>query len=208
MSERPTAQELAEAILEFLGGEILPTLDRPPAALPDARRDERARHRLPRARRAAGRGRHGAARARCDDPRGRRPAGHARAREGRRRSAPAHRVAAVPRAVPLARFRDARQRRRIDRRIARQTRSSIGSACAAEAAIVLLVLGLAFAAGIGGWVIGTLRRTKTSETTASRVLGDVRPARRRRRARSSSSSRARSATASRAAAASRPTFRP
>ena len=27
MSERPTAQELAEAILEFLGGEILPTLD-------------------------------------------------------------------------------------------------------------------------------------------------------------------------------------
>jgi len=27
MSERPTAQELAEAILEFLSGEILPTLD-------------------------------------------------------------------------------------------------------------------------------------------------------------------------------------
>ena len=27
MSERPTAQELTEAILEFLGGEILPTLD-------------------------------------------------------------------------------------------------------------------------------------------------------------------------------------
>jgi multidrug resistance efflux pump len=27
MSERPTAAELAEAILEFLGGEILPTLD-------------------------------------------------------------------------------------------------------------------------------------------------------------------------------------
>jgi len=27
VSERPTAQELAEAILEFLGGEILPTLD-------------------------------------------------------------------------------------------------------------------------------------------------------------------------------------
>ncbi len=26
MSERPNAQELAEAILEFLGGEILPTL--------------------------------------------------------------------------------------------------------------------------------------------------------------------------------------
>ena len=26
MSERPTAQELAEAILEFLGGEVLPTL--------------------------------------------------------------------------------------------------------------------------------------------------------------------------------------
>lgn len=26
MAERPTAQELAEAILEFLGGEILPTL--------------------------------------------------------------------------------------------------------------------------------------------------------------------------------------
>jgi Domain of unknown function (DUF6285) len=26
MTERPTAQELAEAILEFLGGEILPTL--------------------------------------------------------------------------------------------------------------------------------------------------------------------------------------
>jgi hypothetical protein len=26
MSERPTAQELAEAILEFLGGEILPTV--------------------------------------------------------------------------------------------------------------------------------------------------------------------------------------
>ena len=26
MSEQPTAQELAEAILEFLGGEILPTL--------------------------------------------------------------------------------------------------------------------------------------------------------------------------------------
>ena len=26
MSERPTAQELSEAILEFLGGEILPTL--------------------------------------------------------------------------------------------------------------------------------------------------------------------------------------
>jgi hypothetical protein len=26
VSERPTAQELAEAILEFLGGEILPTL--------------------------------------------------------------------------------------------------------------------------------------------------------------------------------------
>jgi hypothetical protein len=26
MSERPTAQELCEAILEFLGGEILPTL--------------------------------------------------------------------------------------------------------------------------------------------------------------------------------------
>ena len=29
MSERPTAQELAEAILEFLGGEILPTVDDP-----------------------------------------------------------------------------------------------------------------------------------------------------------------------------------
>jgi len=27
MSDRPTAQELTEAILEFLGGEILPTLD-------------------------------------------------------------------------------------------------------------------------------------------------------------------------------------
>ena len=27
MSERPTAQELTEAIAEFLGGEILPTLD-------------------------------------------------------------------------------------------------------------------------------------------------------------------------------------
>jgi signal transduction protein with GAF and PtsI domain len=27
VSERPTAQELAEAIAEFLGGEILPTLD-------------------------------------------------------------------------------------------------------------------------------------------------------------------------------------
>ncbi len=27
MSERPTPQELAEAILEFLGGEILPTLE-------------------------------------------------------------------------------------------------------------------------------------------------------------------------------------
>ena len=27
MSERPTAQELTEAIEEFLGGEILPTLD-------------------------------------------------------------------------------------------------------------------------------------------------------------------------------------
>ena len=27
MSERPTAQELAEAIQEFLAGEILPTLD-------------------------------------------------------------------------------------------------------------------------------------------------------------------------------------
>lgn len=26
MTERPTAQELAEAILEFLGGEILPTI--------------------------------------------------------------------------------------------------------------------------------------------------------------------------------------
>ena len=29
MSERPTAQELAEAILEFLAGEILPTLTDP-----------------------------------------------------------------------------------------------------------------------------------------------------------------------------------
>jgi len=29
MSERPTAQELTEAIVEFLGGEILPTLDDP-----------------------------------------------------------------------------------------------------------------------------------------------------------------------------------
>jgi hypothetical protein len=29
MSERPTAAELAEAILEFLGGEILPTLTDP-----------------------------------------------------------------------------------------------------------------------------------------------------------------------------------
>jgi multidrug resistance efflux pump len=29
MSERPTAQELAEAIEEFLSGEILPTLDDP-----------------------------------------------------------------------------------------------------------------------------------------------------------------------------------
>ena len=27
MSDRPTAQELTEAILEFLGGEVLPTLD-------------------------------------------------------------------------------------------------------------------------------------------------------------------------------------
>lgn len=27
MSERPTAQELTEAILEFLGGEILPTVE-------------------------------------------------------------------------------------------------------------------------------------------------------------------------------------
>jgi hypothetical protein len=29
VSERPTAQELAEAILEFLGGEILPTVTDP-----------------------------------------------------------------------------------------------------------------------------------------------------------------------------------
>jgi hypothetical protein len=29
VSERPTAQELTEAILEFLGGEILPTVDDP-----------------------------------------------------------------------------------------------------------------------------------------------------------------------------------
>jgi hypothetical protein len=29
MSERPTAQELTEAILEFLGGEVLPTLTDP-----------------------------------------------------------------------------------------------------------------------------------------------------------------------------------
>jgi signal transduction protein with GAF and PtsI domain len=29
MTERPTAQELTEAILEFLGGEILPTLTDP-----------------------------------------------------------------------------------------------------------------------------------------------------------------------------------
>lgn len=29
MSERPTAAELSEAILEFLGGEILPTVDDP-----------------------------------------------------------------------------------------------------------------------------------------------------------------------------------
>jgi hypothetical protein len=29
MSERPTAQELAESILEFLGGEILPTITDP-----------------------------------------------------------------------------------------------------------------------------------------------------------------------------------
>ena len=29
MSERPTAQELCEAILEFLGGEILPTVTDP-----------------------------------------------------------------------------------------------------------------------------------------------------------------------------------
>ena len=29
MSERPTAQELAEAIEEFLAGEVLPTLDDP-----------------------------------------------------------------------------------------------------------------------------------------------------------------------------------
>ena len=29
MSERPTAAELAEAILEFLGGEILPTIEDP-----------------------------------------------------------------------------------------------------------------------------------------------------------------------------------
>jgi uncharacterized protein DUF6285 len=29
MSERPTAQELAEAILEFLGSEILPTISDP-----------------------------------------------------------------------------------------------------------------------------------------------------------------------------------
>jgi hypothetical protein len=29
MSERPTAQELAESILEFLGGEILPTISDP-----------------------------------------------------------------------------------------------------------------------------------------------------------------------------------
>ncbi|HKU57422.1 MAG TPA: DUF6285 domain-containing protein [Gaiellaceae bacterium] len=29
MSERPSAEELAEAIEEFLGGEILPTLDDP-----------------------------------------------------------------------------------------------------------------------------------------------------------------------------------
>jgi len=29
MTERPTAQELAESILEFLGGEILPTITDP-----------------------------------------------------------------------------------------------------------------------------------------------------------------------------------
>ena len=29
MSERPTAQELTEAILEFIGGEILPTIEDP-----------------------------------------------------------------------------------------------------------------------------------------------------------------------------------
>ncbi len=54
MTERPTAQELTEAIQEFLGGEILPTLTDHSLALPHARRDERAVDRLPRARGAAG----------------------------------------------------------------------------------------------------------------------------------------------------------
>ena len=85
MTERPTPDELAEAIEEFLAGEILPTLD-----------DHRLRFRMLVAlnalgivRReldeAAGRGRRRAAGARGADPGRRRARRHARARQGRRR---------------------------------------------------------------------------------------------------------------------------
>ncbi len=97
MTERPTAQELAEAIQEFLAGEILPTLTdhrlrfrmlvalnalgivyRELDALPAA--DDAEQRELARRIRAR-----------------RRAAGHARAREGRRRGAPADREPEDPR---------------------------------------------------------------------------------------------------------------
>ena len=100
MSERPTAQELTEAILEFLGGEILPTLT-----------DHRLRFRMLVAMNALGivyrelealpveddAEQRELARA---DPRGRRPAGNAAAGQGGRRGAAANRVAAVSRGLP------------------------------------------------------------------------------------------------------------
>ena len=97
MSERPTAQELAEAIQEFLAGEILPTLT-----------DHRLRFRMLVALNALGIVYRELAALEAEDdteqrelarahPRRRRPAGNARARQGRRRGAAACRKPSVPR---------------------------------------------------------------------------------------------------------------
>ena len=66
-TDRPNASELATAVREFLEAEILPMLDRPPAPLSHARRDERALDRRARGTRADAR------------RTGRRPGGSARA---------------------------------------------------------------------------------------------------------------------------------
>ncbi len=106
--ERPADRaELVEAVEEFLADEVLPTPRRPPAEVPHARGDERARDRAPRARdrTSPDSGEDELARARPPDPRRRCPRRRARDPEGARRRQAPHLQPAVPRALRVTRRR-------------------------------------------------------------------------------------------------------